>query len=60
MMRRFAKYVGFVTTGMMFGGLGGGCLPEDFWVNKIGEIVNGIIIGLVSTALDGAGVPFGG
>ncbi len=32
-----------------FGGLGGNCLPDNFWVDKNGEIFNGIIVG----ALDG-------
>ena len=51
-MRRMAKFVGFATTGMVFGGLlGGGCLPDNFWANKWGEIVNGIIIGGVNLVL---------
>jgi hypothetical protein len=58
MMSKMAKFA-MMTSGMMFLGLGNSCLPDDFWANKLGEIVNGIIIGIVSLSLDGAGIPFG-
>ncbi len=32
-----------------------GCLPDNFWTDKLGEIVNGVIISVVDTALAGAG-----
>jgi hypothetical protein len=41
--------LGLALGAFTFGGLGGSCLPDDFWVNKSGEIVNGVIVG----ALDG-------
>lgn len=37
-------------------GLGGGCLPDNFWSDKAGEIVNGIIIGVVDLALTPTGI----
>ncbi len=36
--------------GLLFG-FGGGCLPEDFFADKAGEIANGLIISGVNMAL---------
>ena len=30
---------------------GGGCLVEDFWVNKWSEVVNRLIFGAINAAL---------
>ena len=49
----------WVRTTAMAGGcfalLGGGCLPENFWVDKGGEILNRSIIGVINAVLAAAG-----
>ncbi len=48
MRTRLLRWSTVITSGILFGGLGGGCLPDGFWVGKVGEIANGIIINLVN------------
>ena len=53
MRARLSKLMFLVTAGAMFSG---SCLPEDFWVNKWGEIVNGSIIGVINLLLAPTGI----
>lgn len=48
MRTRLLRWSTVITGGILFGGLGGNCLPDDFLVLKVGEIVNGIIINVVN------------
>jgi hypothetical protein len=34
----------------------GGCLPDNFWADKWGEIVNGLIVGAINLAIEGTGI----
>lgn len=43
------------TCGFLWG-FGGGCLPDNLFVNTAGEIVKGLIISGVNTALSDAGL----
>ena len=45
-MSRFTRYA-LIASGMLFAALPSGCLPENFWANKWGEILNGLIIDAV-------------
>lgn len=57
-MKRFGrslKIAAVSLTGVAWLGFGG-CLPENFWADKWGEIVNGIIISGVNILLDGTGL----
>ena len=33
-----------------------GCLPDNFWADKAGEIVNGLIIGVLNLLLSSTGI----
>jgi hypothetical protein len=37
-------------------GFATGCLPDNFWTDKLGEIVNSLIITAANTALAGTGL----
>lgn len=56
-MSNMMKSAGLLFTGaVVWGGLGGGCLPQDFWVGKSGEITNGLIIAVVNVLLAPTGI----
>jgi hypothetical protein len=42
--------------GTVWLGIGGGCLPDNFWADKAGEIVNGLIIGALNLGLSATGI----
>ncbi len=48
MRTRLLRWSTVITGGILFGGLGGNCLPDDFFAAKVGEIANGIIINVVN------------
>jgi hypothetical protein len=54
-LTRTFKLVGLWTMGA---GLlaAGGCLPNNFWADKAGEITNGLIIGALNLLLDPTGI----
>jgi hypothetical protein len=43
-------------TGVLWGGGFGGCVPDNFLVNKNGEIVNGLIISVLNLLLAPTGI----
>jgi len=47
------------TTAMVGGGsmlvLGGGCVPNDFWISASGEVVNRSIFGIINAVLTAIG-----
>jgi hypothetical protein len=48
---RIGKTLALTLSGAMLWGIGGGCLVDDFWVNKSSEVVNGLIIGVINILL---------
>ncbi len=50
-LSRISKALALTLSGTMLWGFGGGCLVDDFWVNKSSEIVNGLIIGVINLLL---------
>ncbi len=34
----------------------GGCLPDNFWADKAGEIVNGLLVGVINLFLEPTGI----
>ena len=55
-LARFSKRLVLVASGSMVMGLGSGCVPDNFFVDKSGEIVNGFIIGGINLALAATGL----
>lgn len=53
MRARISKLLFLVTAGAMFSG---SCLPDNFWVDKWAEIVNGSIIGVINLLLTPTGI----
>ena len=53
---RFFKGLTLAATCGLLWQFGGGCLPDNFFADKLGEIVNGVIIFGVNSALAGTGV----
>ncbi len=52
-VKQWIALTGVMASGAMFAG---GCaLPENFWVDKSGEIVNSLIISALNMVLAGAG-----
>lgn len=49
-MSKVTAFVTLVTASMLFG-VGGSCLPANFWSDKLGEITNGLIIGVLNLFL---------
>ncbi len=55
-LARFSKGLVLLASGSMVMGFGSGCVPENFLVDKSGEIVNGFIIAGVNLALAATGL----
>lgn len=57
-MKRLAhtvKLLALSATGILWLGTGG-CLPDNFWADKVGEIANGLIIGAINLGLTPTGL----
>ncbi|UCD28792.1 MAG: hypothetical protein JSV03_17225 [Planctomycetota bacterium] len=55
-MKSFTKLASLLTTcGLLFG-VGGGCLPDNFFVDKAGEITNGLLISAINLLLAPTGL----
>ena len=51
MRTRLLRWSTVVTGGILFGGLGGGCLPDNFLADEVGFIVSAIFNAFVTTPL---------
>ncbi len=57
MRTRLLRWSTVVTGGILFGGIGGGCLPDDFFAGEAGSIASAIFNAFVTTpVLNFAGV----
>ena len=52
-MARWMKTTATVSTGFVI--LGGGCVADNFWIDKSSEIINRAIFGVINAVLAAAG-----
>jgi len=56
MVSRLTKLFFGIIAGSMMLGVGGSCLPDQFWVDKWGEIVNGLLISGINNIIAPTGL----
>ena len=56
MRTRLLRWSTVITGGILFGGLGGSCLPDNLLVNTIGDIVGDVLTTLITGQLAGFGL----